>query len=185
LEAADRAFERVMTGVSDRPNALPPDLQPADALRWVTDRVTEAVAGFAELPLHRLLDLDGPDRADLGPTVPAGEPVRLSAAPGSEAQARIWVHVVDPRPPTERAPASAPGRRLTFALTGLRGTGPDPLPAEGASFAPPYVDLPTAPGTATLLRYRVPADTNPGDYRGVVVGQGVEGATVVVTLEVT
>lgn len=188
LACADLAFERVMASVSDRPAALPPDLEPADALRWVTDRVTEAVAGFAELPLHRLLDLGGPDRGGPGPAVPTGEAVRLAAAPGSVAQARIWVHVVDPGPPTKEVPTSAadrPGQRLTFALTELRGNGADPLTADGTSFEPPYLELPTAPGTSTLLRYRVPAGTDPGAYHGVVVGHGLADATVVVTLVVT
>ena len=40
---------------------MPPELKPADAVRWIGDRVTELVAGFAELPLDRLVDLGSTD----------------------------------------------------------------------------------------------------------------------------
>ena len=59
LDAAAEAFDRVMAGMASPPGSVPPDLEPLDALRWAGDRVTELLAGFAELPLDRLFALDG------------------------------------------------------------------------------------------------------------------------------
>ena len=60
LRLAELAYDRVMAGVDPQLDTMPPELKPADAVRWIGDRVTELVAGFAELPLDRLVDLGAP-----------------------------------------------------------------------------------------------------------------------------
>ncbi len=96
---AGLAFDKVMSGVPPQREELPPELEPADAVRWVGDRVTELVAGFAELPLDRLLGLAGPAGAAPAPpangdqhAVPRGEPLAVTAPAGGLGEVRIWIH---------------------------------------------------------------------------------------------
>lgn len=179
LALADIAFARVMAGAAEDVDRLPPDLQPADALRWAGDRVTELLAGFAELPLERLLGLDDDHGAAADPTAephraPAGEPLVVHASSGSVAEVRIWVHLVGPV-----GPAS-----LRFVLTDLIPAAGEALAGGLAVFAPATLSLPTGVGPSTLLRLPIPLGTAAGDYHGHVLGRGVTGAVVPLTVVV-
>lgn len=175
---ADHAFDAVMSGVPQQLESMPPELEPADAVRWVGDRITELVAGFAELPLDRLVGLGGPTDADPGPSpqppaAPRGEPLTLTAPPGGLGEVRIWVH---PLGELETGP-------LRFRLGDLQPSGGDALPGDLAVFTPPEVTVHGAV-TSSLLRFPVPTGTRPGRYDGVVLAYGVADAVLPVTLVV-
>lgn len=176
LRTAEQAFARVMRGVDEQVERMPPDLEPADALRWAGDRMTELLADFAELPLDRMLGLAAPAAAtgtDAPP--PRGEPVVVRAVHGSVAEARVWVHVVGELSATT----------LRFALSDLVGPDGDPWSSPGAGFTPAEISLPTTVGSATLLSLPIPDDATPGDHHGLVIGRGVTGAVVPVTVVIT
>lgn len=185
--AAEVAFEKVMAGVDTHLAATPAELTTTDALRWAGDRLVEMLAAFAELPVERLLGLDGRARvrgdggapADGGTPAdgprPQGEPISISATAGGLAEARIWVH-------QRGAPAEG---SLRFVLTDLHSATADPLPGAAAAFDPPSLALPALAGASTVIRFRVPADALPGAYHGHVVGRGVAGAAVPVTVVIT
>ena len=167
LRAADDAFDRVMAGVPEQLETMPPNLEPADALRWAGDRVTELIAGLAELPLDRLA----------GPTEqppPAGEPLTVHARRGSVAEVRIWVHLVGPVPPAT----------MRFALSELMGPSGASLTPERVDFVPAELAVPTPVGTSILLRLVVPERAGVGSHHGLVVGRGVAGAVVPITVVV-
>ena len=87
LRVAGLAYDRVMSGAEPPLDAMPPELKPADAVRWIGDRMTELVAGFAELPLDRLVDLGSPTAAthdhESEPT-PRGEPLTMTSPRGGD-----------------------------------------------------------------------------------------------------
>jgi hypothetical protein len=160
--------------------SLPPGFEPADAIRWAGDRVTELLAGLAELPLDRLVDVvppaatTGEQAQDPSSTqsVPTGEPITVRAAPGTQVEVRIWVH------PVGRVPVST----MRFVLTDLVGpTGP-PLPGDSAEFVPAELTVPSPVGTSVLLRLAIPEQTTRGGHVGLVVGRGVTGATLPLTV---
>ena len=189
LAAAEEAFTRVMRGAADPVELMPPDLEPADALRWTGDRVTELLAELAELPLNRILGLTpdatgadgglrsgpaGQDDPAAGGSPPRGEPVVLRGTPGSVVEARIWVHLI----------GAPPAGNLRFALGGLVGPDGDPCPVVEVLFAPAELAVPTPVGASTLLRLRIPAGAAPGSHHGLVVGRGVAAAVLPITVEV-
>ncbi|MDN5762281.1 MAG: hypothetical protein L0H41_08200 [Microlunatus sp.] len=173
VAAAGIAYERVMSGVADELASVPPNLEPADALRWAGDRLTELLAGFAEFPLDRLMGLNDA-RPGTAETVARGEPVQVRATAGSSAETRIWVHVIGPL--TQAT--------VRFSLTDLVPAVGDSLPGCAAAFEPTGLSLPAPAGASTVLRYRIPTGTAPGHYHGLVVGRGVADAVVPVTVEV-
>ena len=136
LRVAGLAYDRVMSGADPQLDTMPPELKPADAVRWVGDRVTELVAGFAELPLDRLVDLGTPTPvADHGgDPAPQGEPLTMTSERGGLAEVRIWIHPI----------GELGDGRLRFRLTDLQsGTG-DALPGGTAVFTPAEIDVPLA-----------------------------------------
>lgn len=188
LAAAEQAFARVMTGVPDQVETMPPELEAADALRWTGDRVTELLAGFAELPLDRLAGLATPGTADhshdhgratttadtSGPG-PVGEPLSIRGVPGSTAQLRVWVHSVG-----DVAPAQVRFELATMvAPDGTPWTGPD------ATFEPAELAVPAPVGATTLLSLAIPGDAGPGSHHGLVIGCGVVGAVVPISVVIT
>lgn len=178
---AGLAFDKVMSGVPPQREELPPELEPADAVRWVGDRVTELVAGFAELPLDRLLGLAAPAGAAPAPAtsgdpnaVPRGEPLVVTAPAGGLGEVRIWIHVLGDLDPGT----------LRFRLGDLQPGIGEPLPGGAAVFAPPEVTVSGAV-TSTLLRVPIPPGTGPGRYDGLVLAYGVVDAVLPVTVVVT
>jgi hypothetical protein len=179
LQLADLAFSRVITGPPTSPVAPPLDLEPADAVRWAGDRVTELLAGFAELPLDRMLGLDaqriGESDHDQSPgtagRTPAGVPLTITASCGAVAEARVWVHVV----------GAVRATTMSFTMTDLVDGFGDPLPGDSAVFEPAALTLPAPVGASTVLRFRIPDDAPAGSYHGHVLGRGVPGAVVPIT----
>lgn len=179
LRSADAAFERVRIGRADQ-QSMPPEPEPADVLRWVGDRVTELVADFAELPLDRLLGMAEPYRTGddhdqsgaSGGSAPAGEPLIATAPPGGVVEVRVWVHLVGQPPPAT----------LRFRLTDLQDGDRTPLPGHEAIFEPAELDLATPVAASTLLRLPIPDDAVDGSYHGLVLGRGVDGAAVPLTV---
>lgn len=173
---ADLAFEAVMSGVPQQLESMPPELEPADAVRWVGDRITELVAGFAELPLDRLVGVVGAADATPAPpraAAPRGEPLTLAARPGGVGEVRIWIHPL----------GDLETGTLRFRLGDLQPSSGDALPGQLAVVTPPEVTVHGAV-TSTLLRYPVPTGTPPGRYDGVVLAYGVADAVLPVTLVV-
>lgn len=204
LRAAEEAFATVMHGVREQVESMPPDLEPADALRWAGDRVTELLTSLADLPLERALGLV----ADRGPGVSAaeagassagatgagdgqaGEPIVGRGTPGGTLEVRVWVHPtgVQPRPAGHSAAASdseapsTPG--LRFLLTDLVAATGKLIVGATATFAPAELVLPVPAGSSTLLRIPVPEATSPGTFHGHVLAQGAAGAAVPITVVV-
>ena len=178
LRLAGVAYERVMSGVDPRLDTMPPELEPADAVRWMGDRVTELVAGFAELPLDRLVDLGAPTRPSGRPSgepEPPGEPLTITSPRGGLGEVRIWVHPIG-----ELTPGT-----LGFRLTDLQpGTG-EALPGGTAVFAPAEIGLPLTAAASVVLRYPIPVGAVPGRYHGLVLAGGVTDAVVPITVVVT
>lgn len=175
---ADLAFDTVMSGVPQQLESMPPELEPADAVRWVGDRITELVAGFAELPLDRLVGVAGPADADAdagrgAAPAPRGEPLTLAARPGGLGEVRIWIHPL----------GDLETGTLRFRLGDLQASSGDALPGDLAVVSPPEITVRGAV-TSALLRYPVPAGTGPGRYDGVVLAYGVADAALPVTLVV-
>lgn len=170
LRSADEAFDRVMTGVDHPLETMPPDLEPADAIRWAGDRVTELLAGVAALPLDRLLGPSGgaEDRS------PVGEPVTAHAARGGVAEVRIWVHQIGP----------VPAATLRFVLTELVGPSGASLTGTTAEFAPAELLVPAPACASTVLRLPIPEAAEVGSHHGLVVAAGVAGAVVPITVVV-
>jgi len=173
------AYDRVMSGVDPQLDTMPPELKPADAVRWIGDRVTELVAGFAELPLDRLVDLGGPTASahdhQSEPT-PRGEPLIMVSPPCGLGEVRIWIHPIGD-------PVAA--GTLRFRLSDLQpGTG-ETLPGGTAVFAPAVIDAPLGAPASVLLRYPVPAGTTPDRYHGLVLASGGSDAVVPITLVIT
>lgn len=189
LQAAADAFARVMAGVPEQLETVPPDLDLGDAIRWAGDRITELLAGLSELPLEAMLGLDGssgssgsagaadadPARQPSDDQQPTGEPVRVHARAGMVAEARIWVHPVGDL---------SPGT-LHFLLSDLVAASGESIPGSLAGFTPEQIATPVAVGTATLLRLSVPADAAPGRYHGHIFAHGVTGAAVPVMVTLT
>lgn len=192
LRSAEEAFARVMNGVPEQVETMPPDLAPADALRWAGDRVTEMLAGLAELPLDRLADLaldrpvgrsnrsDGPDRSELSDRsgaepVPQGEPIVVRAARGSSVEARIWAH------PIGRLTAPT----LRFALGDLVGPDGTAWRGGGAVFTPAELVLSGPAAASTVLRLEVPDQAALGEHHGLIIGFGAAGAVLPITVVVT
>lgn len=184
--AAEEAFARVMTGVDEQVARLPPGLELSDALRWLGDRVSELVAGFAELPLDRLAGLgvpgaEHPDRdhhqhpAADGATAPPGEPIIVRAARGSTAEVRVWVHLV----------GAVPAATLRLGLSDLLRPDGTTWLRPAADLAPAQIALPGDGSTSAVLRLPIPADAVPGAHHGLVVGHGVAGAAVPITVVIT
>ena len=178
LRLAGVAYDRVMSGADPELDTMPADLKPADAVRWIGDRVTELVAGFAELPLDRLVDQAAPAPASGGPASaaePRGEPLTMRSPRGGLGEVRIWIHPVG-----ELATGT-----LRFRLTDLQpGTG-DALPGGTAVFAPAEIGLPLKAAESVLLRYPIPAGATPGGYHGLVLAGGVADAFVPITVVIT
>ena len=174
LAAAEQAFSRVMTGVPDQVETMPPELETADALRWAGDRVTELLAGFAELPLDRLIGLAAPGTADPSPG-PVGEPLKVRGIRGSTAQLRVWVHAVG-----DVAPA-----RVRFELASLVAPDGASWLRPDATFAPAELAVPAPVGASTVLALQIPEDAVPGSHNGLVIGRGVAGAVVPITVVIT
>jgi hypothetical protein len=181
LRSAEEAFVRVMSGVAEQVETMPPDLEAADALRWAGDRVTELLAGLAELPLDRVLGLAGPsvggsdhDRHRGAPATPMlrGEPLVLRAARGAVAETRVWVHLI----------GQPPAATLRFALSDLVGPDGDPWVDGEAVFEPAELVLPTCTAASTLLRLTIPDAASLGEHHGLIIGRGVAGAVVPITV---
>ena len=178
---AGLAFDKVMSGVPPQREELPPELEPTDAVRWVGDRVTELVAGFAELPLDRLLGLGAPAGAAPAPSasgdpnaLPRGEPLAVTAAAGGLGEVRLWIHPL----------GDLDTGTLTFRLGDLQPGVGEPLPGGAAVFAPPEVTVSGAV-TSTLLRVPIAPGTRPGRYDGLVLAYGVVDAVLPITVVVT
>ena len=178
LRLAGLAYDRVMSGVDPQLDSMPPELKPADAVRWIGDRVTELIAGFAELPLNRLVDLGvaaPPSAGVVGTSQPRGEPLTMTSARGGFGVVRIWIHPV----------GELTSGTLRFRLTDLQpGTG-EALPGGTAVFAPAEIGLPRAAATSVLLRYPVPVGAVPGRYHGLVLAGGATDAAVAITAVIT
>ncbi|HEY5784722.1 MAG TPA: hypothetical protein VIT65_08090 [Microlunatus sp.] len=178
LRVAGLAYDQVVSGVDPQREAVPTQLKPADAVRWIGDRVTELVAGFAELPLDQLVDLGGPNAAghdhESEPT-PRGEPLTMIAPRGGLAEVRIWIHPI----------GDLTAGTLRFRLSDLQpGTGTT-LPGGSAVFVPAEIDVPLGAAASVLLRYPVPAGSTPDRYHGLVLAGGGTDAVVPITLAVT
>jgi hypothetical protein len=178
---AGLAFDTVMSGVPPQREELPPELEPADAVRWVGDRVTELVAGFAELPLDRLLGLAVPTGATPAASatedpaaVPRGEPLSVTAPVGGLGEVRIWIH-----PLGDLATGT-----LGFRLGDLHPGVGEPLAGGAAVFAPAEVTVSGAV-TSILLRVPIPPGTRRGRYDGLVLAYGVVDAVLPITVVVT
>jgi hypothetical protein len=177
LHLAGLAFDRVMSGVDPPLDTMPPELTPADAVRWIGDRVTELVAGFAELPLDRLVGL-GPESSSEPPAGEAesrGEPLTMTATRGGLGEVRIWLHPI----------GELTTGTLRFRVTDLLPTTGEALPGGAAVFAPPEVSLPLGAAASVLLRYPIPAGAAPGRYHGLVLAGGATDAVVPVTAVIT
>lgn len=170
LRCADEAFDRVMAGVPEQLETMPPELAPADALRWAGDRVTELLAGLAELPLDRWLE--APDSTEQQPTT--GEPVTVRARRGEVAEVRIWVHLV----------GQVPTATMRFALSQMVGPSGSAPVIEDVEFVPAELLVPAPVGASTVLRLAVPEHAEVGYHHGLVVGRGVPGAVVPITVVV-
>jgi hypothetical protein len=156
---------------------MPPELTPADAVRWIGDRVTEMVAGFAELPLDRLVDLVPPtplagDQAS--DPAPRGEPVAVASPRGGLAEVRIWIHPI----------GELRGGVLRFRLTDLEPSTGDALPGGTAVFVPAEIDVPVGGASSVLLRYPIPPGAIPGPYNGLVLAGGAADAVVPITVQI-
>lgn len=176
IAAADEALSRVMRGVQEQVERMPPDLEPADALRWAGDRVTELLAGFAELPLDSLLGVATPSAAaPAEAATPTGEPLTVRAAAGALIEVRVWVHPV--------------GDELTGLLHFRLGelSGPDGLTwtDDEAGFTPAACVLPVSRPWSTVLRCRVPVEAARGQHHGLVVARGAADAVVPITVVIT
>jgi hypothetical protein len=184
LRSAEEAFARVMSGVAEQVETMPPDLEAADALRWAGDRTTEMLAGLAELPLDRLLGLadrsvDGRDH-DNDPGVsdraaPRGEPLVVRAARGSVAETRVWVHLIGQPPATT----------LRFSLSDLVGPEGNAWAGNEVVFTPAAIVLPAPTAASVLLRLTIPDGVPPGEHHGLIIGRGVTGAVVPITVVIT
>jgi len=178
LRLAGLAFDRVMSGVDPRLDTMPPELTPADAVRWIGDRVTELVAGFAELPLDRLVDLV-PPLPPSGPPVsepePRGEPLTMTASRGGLGEVRIWIHPI----------GELTTGTLRFRVTDLLPATGEALPGDAAVFAPAEVSLPLGAAASVLLRYPIPAAAPAGRYHGMVLAGGATDAVVPITAVIT
>jgi len=178
LRLADVAYERVMAGVDPQLDTMPPELKPADAVRWIGDRVSELVAGLADLPLDRLVDLEAPTPPS-GPSVsdpePLGEPLTMRSPRGGLSEVRIWIHPI----------GEIPTGTLRFRLTDLHPGSGDALPGGTAMFAPAEIGVPLTSASSVLLRYPIPAGAAPGRYHGLVLATGVTDAAIPVTAVVT
>ena len=172
LRAAEEAFARVMAGVPEQVETMPPDLDLADAIRWAGDRVTELLASLSELPLEAMLGLEEPAPPPTDEPSAAGEPIHTQATAGTMAEARVWVHPVG-----ELLPGT-----LHFLLSDLVTAGGDSIPGSLARFVPEQLSTPVPAGAATLLRLPVPADAAPGQYHGHVFAHGTCGAAVPITV---
>ncbi len=189
LAAAEQAFARVMTGVPDQVETMPPELEVADVLRWAGDRLTELLAGFAELPLDRLVGLadrgatesdhdHGHHRARAAAEVipgPVGEPLSVRGVRGSTAQVRVWLHTV----------GEVAQVRLHIVLASLVAPDGAVWPGPDAIFEPAELTVPAPVGASTLLTLRIPANTLSGSHHGLVIARGVAGAVVPITVVVT
>ncbi|HEU4548019.1 MAG TPA: hypothetical protein VFR88_17180 [Microlunatus sp.] len=178
LRLAELAFDRVMSGVDPRLDTVPPELKPADAVRWIGDRVTELVAGFAELPLDRLVDSGCPSFPSEPPVSepePRGEPLTMTASRGGLAEVRIWIHPI----------GELTTGTLRFRVTDLLPATGEALPGGAAVFAPAGVDLPLGTAASVLLRYPVPAGVAPGRYHGMVLAGGATDAVLPITAVIT
>ena len=152
---------------------MPPELKPADAVRWIGDRVTELVAGFAELPLDRLVDLGHRllhpwARGQTGATGrTADDDVRarsVSARSGSGSTRSATSYrdpAVPPHRPATRHRRAAAGRPAVFA--------------PGRDRASP--SRPPRPSCCAIRPGGVPA----GRYHGLVLASGVADAVVPIT----
>ena len=180
LRVADLAYDRVMAGIDPRLEAMPTALEPADAVRWIGDRVTELVAGFAELPLDRLVDLgatppDADHHASEHGGAPQGEPLTLTSVRGGVGEVRIWLHPV----------GELQTGTLTLRLGDLQPGAGEGLPGGTAVFVPPAIPLPFGASTSVLLRYPIPSDAVPGRYHGLVLAGGGVDAVLPITVVVT
>jgi len=178
LRLAGLAYDRVMSGADPGLDIMPPELKPADAVRWIGDRVTELVAGFAELPLDRLVDLGAPTPPPVRPVnapEARGEPLAMASPRGGVGEVRIWIHPI----------GDLATGTLQFRLTDLQpGTG-EALPGGTAVFAPDEISLPLTAAASVLLRYPVPAGAVPGGYHGLVLASGGTDAVVPITVMIT
>jgi hypothetical protein len=174
LRVAGLAYDRVMSGADPRLDTMPPELEPADAVRWVGDRVTELVAGFAELPLDRLVDLGTPTPvADHGgDRAPHGEPLTMTAGRGGLAEVRLWIHPV----------GELGDGRLRFRLTDLESGAGDSLPGGTGVFTPAEIGVPLPAASSVGLRYPIPVGAAPGRYHGLVLAGGATDAVVPITV---
>jgi len=177
LRLAGVAYDRVMSGADPELDTMPADLKPADAVRWIGDRVTELVAGFAELPLDRLVDQAAPAPASGGPASaaePRGEPLTMRSPRGGLGEVRIWIHPI----------GELGDGMLRFRLTDLQpGTG-EALPGGTAAFLPAEMAVPAAGPSSVLLRYPISTGTLPGRYHGLVLAGGATDAVVPITVQI-
>lgn len=180
LDAAEEALRRVMNGVADQVERMPPDLEPAEALRWAGDRATELLAGFAELPLEQLLGLGRPTAAPAretpGPGAePTGEPLTVRVRPGDTAEVRVWVHLLGGRIDGV----------LAFALSPLTGPDGATWTALDPVFRPAECPLPITGPWSTMLRFGVPDEAIAGTHHGLVITRGAATAAVPITVIIT
>ncbi|MFT4167257.1 MAG: hypothetical protein QM650_18635 [Microlunatus sp.] len=189
LHAAEDAFMKVMAGVPEQLETMPPALDPADAIRWFGDRVSELVASLSEFPLEAMLGLDDPVKPANSPEAGdansacrpsedqrlAGEPLRVQAGAGTVAEVRVWVH-----PMGDLAPGT-----LRFSLSDLVAASGASIPGSLGTFAPAQLGTPITVGAGTLLQLPVPPDASPGDYHGHVFALGATTAAVPVVVTLT
>ncbi|HEU5484395.1 MAG TPA: hypothetical protein VFU98_05775, partial [Microlunatus sp.] len=71
---------------------------------------------------------------------------------------------------------------MRFVLTDLVGSTGEPLPSGTAEFLPGELAVPSPAGSSVVLRLAIPEQTARGDYVGLVVGRGVAGASVPITV---
>ena len=183
LRAAEEAFAKVMAGVPEQLETMPPDLDADDAIRWAGDRVTELLANLAELPLESLLGPaeqavedpvpDGFSATDSRP--PTGVPLSVRASAGEVTEARVWVHPVGDLGPGD----------LHFLLSDLVAPSGESISGELAGFAPAHLTTPLRAGAATLLQLEVPPGTARGSYHGHVLARGAADAAVPITVTLT
>ena len=167
-----------MSGADPEHDTMPPELKPADAVRWIGDRVTELVAGFAELPLERLVDLGQrtpPSGSPASAPEPLGEPLTMRSPRGGLGEVRIWIHPI----------GDLAAGTLRLRLTDLHPGSGEALPGGTAVFAPGEIGLPLTAAASVLLRYPIPAGATPGGYHGLVLASGGTDAVVPITVVIT
>jgi hypothetical protein len=139
------------------------------------ERMIDAYADFARTLLDGFTNLvgGGDDAAD-----PAGTVDRLvvgPVAPGSSANAELWVHNLDARP----------ARDLTFHCSGLTKHDRSPIGAHRILFTPARLTV-LAPHSSegVVVEVQVPPGARPGSYHGLVQATNLPDLCLVVRVDV-